>query len=60
MLMYGDGLRARMFYSWLNEKERADLCTECGESLEKCPQHIQIPACLAQAHKAPCQEQPSN
>jgi len=56
MLMYGDEPRARMFYSWLDEKARADLCTECGECLTKCPQHIEIPDWLKRVHEALCQE----
>ena len=56
MLMYGDEPRARMFYSWLDEKARADLCTECGECLAKCPQHIEIPDWLKKVHGALCQE----
>jgi predicted aldo/keto reductase-like oxidoreductase len=56
MLMYGDEPRARMFYSWLDEKARADLCTECGECLAKCPQHIEIPDWLKKVHEALCQQ----
>jgi predicted aldo/keto reductase-like oxidoreductase len=34
-------------------KERAaDRCTECGECIEKCPQHIPIPERLKEAHRA--------
>jgi predicted aldo/keto reductase-like oxidoreductase len=51
LLMYGDEKRSQMFYSWLDEKTRADKCVECGECLEKCPQHIEIPGWLAQAHR---------
>ena len=57
MLMYGDEQRARMFYSWLDEKQRADLCIECGECLEKCPQGIEIPDWLKKAHEVLCQEE---
>ena len=42
-LMFGDLDRARMFYGWIDEKARAEACIECGECLEKCPQHIDIP-----------------
>jgi predicted aldo/keto reductase-like oxidoreductase len=56
MLMYGDEARARMFYSWLDENQRANLCIECGECLEKCPQQIEIPDWLKKAHEVLCQE----
>jgi len=59
MVMYGDEALARMFYSWLDEKERANLCTECGECLDKCPQNIEIPEWLKKAHDTLCAEQPA-
>jgi predicted aldo/keto reductase-like oxidoreductase len=52
LVIYGDLRRAKMVYSWLSEDERANLCVECGECLEKCPQQIDIPAWLGKAHKA--------
>jgi len=30
----------------------ADACTECGSCLSKCPQHINIPEQLKEAHRA--------
>jgi hypothetical protein len=51
LLMYGDEKRSQMFYGWLDEKTRADKCVECGECLEKCPQHIEIPDWLKKAHE---------
>jgi predicted aldo/keto reductase-like oxidoreductase len=60
MLMYGDEGLAQMFYSWLDEKERANLCIECGECLEKCPQRIEIPEWLAKAHELLHQEEESS
>ncbi len=51
LMMYGDEGRARMFYEWVDEKARADLCIECGECLEKCPQGIDIPEWLKKAHE---------
>ncbi len=57
LIMYGDERRAQMVYSnFMNEDERADLCIECGECLEKCPQEIEIPEWLAKAHEVLCQE----
>lgn len=57
LMMYGDESRAQMFYGWLKEEERANLCIECGECLDKCPQMIEIPDWLAKAHDVLCQEQ---
>ena len=56
LVMYGDEGRARWFYSTLDEAQRANNCIECGECLEKCPQHIDIPEWLKKAHAALCQE----
>jgi len=55
-IMYGDEERAQKLYSGLSEEERADMCVECGECLEKCPQQIEIPDWLSKAHKRLCSE----
>jgi predicted aldo/keto reductase-like oxidoreductase len=55
-MMYGDEQQARMSYAWLDEEERADVCVECEECLEKCPQQIEIPDWLAKADKLLAQE----
>ncbi len=55
-MMYGDEQEARMSYAWLSEEERADVCVECEECLEKCPQQIEIPDWLARADKFLAQE----
>jgi hypothetical protein len=57
LVMYGGEQRAQMFYGWLDEKQRANLCIECGECLEKCPQGIEIPDWLKKAHAVLCQEE---
>ncbi|MDH4209018.1 MAG: aldo/keto reductase [Anaerolineae bacterium] len=49
--IYSDEQGARGAYMWLDEQERAHLCLECGECLEKCPQHIEIPDWLAKAEE---------
>ncbi len=61
--IYNDGIiydnveRSRMVYSnFMSEDERASLCTQCGECLEKCPQQIEIPDWLAEAHEVLCQD----
>jgi len=40
--MFGDPARQRVFYTWLDEDERADKCTACGECEDKCPQGIAV------------------
>jgi ferredoxin len=55
----GDESRAQMFPTGLAEDERADLCIDCGECLEKCPQMIEIPEWLAKAHDVLCQAEPA-
>jgi predicted aldo/keto reductase-like oxidoreductase len=54
LIIYADLERSQRVYSWLSEDERANLCIECGECLDKCPQQIEIPAWLAKAHEALC------
>jgi hypothetical protein len=55
-MMYGDEQEARMSYAWLTEEERAEVCVECEECLEKCPQQIEIPHWLAKADRLLGQE----
>jgi predicted aldo/keto reductase-like oxidoreductase len=40
--IYGDVARQRFLYTWLDDEERADQCTACGECEEKCPQGIAV------------------
>ncbi len=56
-IMYGDDQRAQMLYSWLKEEERGNQCTSCEQCLELCPQQIDIPDWLAQAHPKLCQQE---
>ena len=56
-IIYDSEERARFVYNnFVNEDERANLCIECGECLEKCPQQIEIPDWLAKVHEVLCQE----
>jgi len=58
LIMYGNEHHAQMVYnSFMNEDERANLCIECGECLDKCPQNIEIPDWLKKAHDVLCGEQ---
>jgi predicted aldo/keto reductase-like oxidoreductase len=58
LMMYGDENRAQMVYNaFMKEDERANLCIECGDCLDKCPQMIEIPDWLAKAHEVLCQEE---
>jgi predicted aldo/keto reductase-like oxidoreductase len=50
-VMYNEYGSARMSYTWLEEKERADQCVECLECEEKCPQNIDISDWLKKAHE---------
>jgi predicted aldo/keto reductase-like oxidoreductase len=50
-IMYNDHNRARVFYNWLKEEERADACTQCAQCEELCSQEIEIVEWLAQAHQ---------
>ena len=59
--MYDDFRGGRFMYNGdfgIKKDQRADLCTECGECLEKCPQHIEIPDWLKKAHAALYLEHP--
>jgi uncharacterized protein len=47
--MFGDPARQRFFYTWLEEDERADKCTACGECEAKCPQGIAISGWMEKA-----------
>jgi len=58
--MYDALQRGQMVYNrFIPEEERANLCVECGQCLELCPQGIEIPEWLAKAHELLCQEEPS-
>jgi predicted aldo/keto reductase-like oxidoreductase len=39
------------YQMWVPAENKADLCVECGECLEKCPQDIQIPDWMEKIHQ---------
>ncbi len=49
-MMYGDYERAKRQYENLPEEKRANICIECGQCEEQCPQHIVITQWLQTAH----------
>lgn len=59
LMIFGDEQQAQMDYLWLDEKERADLCVQCEECLDKCPQQIEIPDWLDKADELLAQEKAS-
>jgi predicted aldo/keto reductase-like oxidoreductase len=46
---YGDRERARRLYAQLDK--RGDACQVCGSCLTHCPQGVNIPVKLADAHR---------
>lgn len=50
-IMYEKPETARRSYQWVKEEERVDVCVQCGECEEKCPQSIEIADWLARVHK---------
>jgi predicted aldo/keto reductase-like oxidoreductase len=53
-VIYDDFTTAHRMYNspFFKPEARADKCEECGECLEKCPQHIEIPDWLKKAGTA--------
>ena len=49
--MYEAPETARMHYGFISKDHRPDSCTECGQCMEKCPQHLDIIALLKEAHE---------
>ncbi|HEY41029.1 MAG TPA: aldo/keto reductase [Dehalococcoidia bacterium] len=52
-VMYEDMRVGRFYYRGgrIEEEQRADQCTECGECLDACPQEIDIPEWLKKVHE---------
>ncbi len=49
--MYESPDTARLYYTFLDEQNRASECTECGKCMDLCPQHIDIISSLKKAHE---------
>lgn len=49
-MMYNDDRAARIAYQWVEEKQRADLCIECRQCEDLCPQHLPVAEWLKKAH----------
>jgi hypothetical protein len=51
-IMYDKVESAKKDYKmWVPAENKADLCIECGECLEKCPQDIPIPDWMEKIHQ---------
>jgi predicted aldo/keto reductase-like oxidoreductase len=51
--IYDQPQNVQFFYNRMMEPEkRADMCQDCGQCLEVCPQNLDIPRLLKQAHGA--------
>jgi len=49
-IMYHDKQVARIAYQWVEESQRADLCIECRQCEDLCPQDLPIAEWLKKAH----------
>ncbi len=47
--IYGDPGKQRLYYTWLDEDERADSCTACGQCEGACPQGIAVAGWMEKA-----------
>jgi predicted aldo/keto reductase-like oxidoreductase len=57
LMMFGSDDWANWAYNiQLPQEQRGNMCIDCGECLEKCPQKIEIPDWLAKAHETLCEE----
>jgi len=55
-IIYHDKQVARIAYQWVEKEQRANLCIECKECVDRCPQDIPITECLKKAHALLCEE----
>jgi len=55
-IMYHDKQVARIAYQWVEKEQRANLCIECKECEDRCPQDIPITEWLKKAHALLCEE----
>jgi len=47
---FGQVERARRAYAWRKPEVHADVCEQCGQCAERCPQHLPIPELLPKIH----------
>jgi predicted aldo/keto reductase-like oxidoreductase len=50
--MYNVLDESRREYAHMTLEERADMCLDCDECEDKCPQHIPISVWMPQVHEA--------
>ncbi len=55
-IMYHNKKVARIAYQWVEKEQRANLCLECRECEDRCPQDIPIAEWLKKAHALLCEE----
>ncbi len=55
-IMYHDKQIARIAYQWVEKEQRANLCIECRECVDRCPQDIPITEWLKKAHALLCEK----
>jgi hypothetical protein len=50
-IMYNNIQMGQRAYNWVGDEEKGDVCAQCGECLDVCPQEIPITEWLEKAHQ---------